>query len=359
MPVDLRARKLANLAVKFCIEAKPGDKVVISGAEESLPFLTELYKALVLNGSIPVIRFGLSNVSDFFYKYASKPQLEHFPNYWFDTVKSCQGYIGIDTDTNTRELTSADSKKLAARQKLLHPISDYIVNTRDKIKRVTIAYPCISHAQEANMSLTEWENFVYTSCLQDWSKLRKFALKLKSKFKEGSLVEIKGENINLKFKVHGKKAAYDLEKVENMPAGEVFMAPFRESLEGEIKFDYPIIEAGKKISGIYLKFEKGKIVDFDAEENKDYLKSLIETDENSHYIGEFGIGFNPKINKYSGILLFDEKINATIHLAIGMAYKENGGGNDSSVHLDIVKSMKKAKILVDNKIIQENGIWKI
>src|SRR3989338_6026442 len=326
MPVDLRTRKLADLAVKYCVLAKPGEKVIISGGTEALPFLQELYKAVILAKAIPIVRVNLPDVSDFFYKYANKEQLEYFPQYWMDTVLQVQFYIGIDTDTNTRELSSINPKKTTARQKILHPISDYIVNTRDKIRRVTIAYPCISHAQEAEMSLTEWENFVYNSCLPDWNKLKGLMSKLKSHFKEGSKVHLLGENVNLKFKVHGKKAATDLERVENMPAGELFMAPIRESLNGHIKFEYPAIEGGKEVSDIYLKFE---------------------------------IGFNPKITKFNKNLLFDEKINGTIHLALGMAYKENGGGNDSAIHWDIVKDMKKAKIIVDNKIIQENGIWKI
>lgn len=359
MPTDLRTRKLAQVAVKTCVEMKKGDKVIISGSEESIPFMIELYKAVVLGGGIPITRFNLPNVTDFFYKYADPEQLKHFPEYWFDTVKQAQCYIGIDTETNTRELTNCDSGKITERGKILHPISDYICNTRDKIKRVTIAYPCQALAQEAEMSLTEYENFVYGACLQDWTKIKALAKKVGSRFKEGSLVHLLGENVDLKFNVHGRKLASDLERVENMPAGEVFMAPVRESLNGEIKFEYPSIRDGKEVSGIYLRFEGGKVVEAKADKNEDYLKQMLATDENASYVGEFGIGMNPKITKYTNNLLFDEKIGGTIHLAMGMAYKENGGGNDSAIHWDIVKSMKKAKLIVDGKVIQENGEWKL
>ena len=359
MPVDLRTRKLAQLAVKFCVEAKKGDKVIITGSAESLPFLQELYKAVILNGSIPIVRILLPDVDDFFYKHANKEQLEEFPQYWMDTIKGAQCYIRAETTSNTRELTSADAKKVAKRRELLNPISSYVCNTREKIKRVTIAYPCPAMAQEASMSLSEWEDFVYSACLQDWSKIKHYAVKLKNIFKEGSKVEIIGENVNLKMRVHGKKAFSDLDKVENMPAGEFFMAPFRESMEGEITFDYPRIVSGKRVAGVYFKFSKGKIIEFDAEEGKEFLGEMLKTDENSSFIGELGIGFNPRITRYSNNLLFDEKIDGTIHLAIGAAYRENGGGNDSAIHEDFVKSMRKAKIIVDGKIIQENGKWKI
>lgn len=358
MPVDLRTRKLAQLAVKYSVGAKKGEKVILSGGVEAMPFLQELYKAVILNGSLPIVRVNLPDVSDFFYKYANKEQLEFFPQYWMDTILQAQCYIGVNTESNTRELTSADGKKVAERRKLLHPISDYICNTREKIRRCTIAYPCMALAQEASMSLNEWENFVYNACLQDWNKLGKRLDKIKSKFKEGSKVELIGENVNLKMKVHGKLCKADKGE-ENMPGGEIFMAPFRESLEGEIKFDYPIIESGKRIGGVYARFEKGKAVEVKAEEGEEFFKELLKTDENSCYIGELGIGANPGVTKYTNDLLFDEKIDGTIHLAFGAAYKDNGGGNDSAIHVDIVKSMKKGKIIVDGKVIQENGRWKI
>jgi aminopeptidase len=273
-------------------------------------------------------------------------------------VKNSQKYIGIDSSSNTRELSNCDSKKISARSKITSPISDYICNSRPKMKRCTVGFPCLALAQEAEMSLTEYENFVYGACLQDWNKIKILTDNILKKFKEGSSVHLIGENVDLKFKVHGKKANSDLD-FDNMPAGEVFMAPFRESLNGYIKFDYPAIKSGKEVTDVFLKFENGKVIEAKASKNEDFLKEMLNTDQNSSYVGEFGIGCNPKITKFTKNLLFDEKIGGTIHLALGMAYKENGGGNDSSLHWDIVKSMKKAKIIVDNKIIQENGIWKL
>jgi len=358
MPVDLRTRKLANLAVKYSIACKPGDKVIISGGAEALDFITELYKATILVKAIPIVKISPPNVSDFFYKYANKTQLEYFPDYWFNTVKQAQGYIGINTTTNTKELTSANSKKITIRQKILHPISDYIVNTKEKIRRVTIAYPVQALAQEAEMSLTEYENFVYQACLQDWKKLTKKLQKINTLFKKSKSVHLFGKNVDLKFSIAGKNSVLDDGK-ENMPGGEIFMAPVRESLNGYIKFEYPATYSSKEVTDIYLKFKNGKVIEYNASKNKDLLKAILETDENSSYVGEFGIGCNPKITKFTKNLLFDEKISGTIHLALGMAYKENGGGNDSAIHWDIVKSMKQAKIILDNKVIQENGKWKI
>ena len=208
------------------------------------------------------------------------------------------------------------------------------------------------------MDLTDYENFVYGACLQDWNKLGKKIKKILSVFKKGKKVHLVGEGVDLKFEIHGDKAASDLDG-DNMPVGEVFMAPVRESLEGWIEFDYPAIESGKEVTDIFLRFEKGKVVESSASKNEDFLKQMLATDENASYAGEFGIGMNPKIDKFTKNLLFDEKIGGTIHLALGMAYKENGGGNDSAIHWDIVKDMKNAKIILDGKVVQDGGIWKL
>ncbi len=358
MPVDLRTRKLAQIAVRYSVFVKPGEKVIISGGTEAIPFLIELYKEIILQKAHPFVRIGLPDVSDFFYKYATKEQIERFPDEWMETVKKADKYIGVYTVTNTRELTSANSKKITERQKIVHPISNYICNEKDKIRRCTIAYPVHAFAQEAEMSLTEYENFVYQACIQNWKKLGEQIDKIKNKFAKGKKVHLIGKGIDLKFSISGKNAVADKGK-ENMPGGEVFMAPVRKTLEGWIKFDYPAIEVGKEVTDIFLRFENGKVIESTASKNEDFLKEMLATDENASYVGEFGIGCNPKINKFTKNLLFDEKIGGTIHLALGDAYKENGGGNDSAIHWDIVKDMSKAKIILDGKIVQENGKWKI
>lgn len=358
MPLDMRTRKLAQQTIRYSVFVKPNEKVVISGGVEAVPLLIELYKEIILQKAHPIVRVGLPDVTDFFYKYATKEQIQRFPQEVMDLAKSADKWIGVVSDTNTKELTNCNSKKITERRKITHPLSEYVCNQKDEIRRCTIIYPVVALAQEAEMSLTEYENFVYSACLQDWQKLGKQMNKILKKFKENSKVHLIGENINLKFKVHGQRAIAD-KGHENMPGGEIFMAPLRESLNGYIKFEYPAIEAGKEVRDIELKFKDGKVIDAKATKNQDFLHEMIATDKNASYVGEFGIGFNPKINKFTKNLLFDEKINGTIHLALGAAYKENGGGNDSAIHWDIVKDMRKAKIVVDGKIIQENGKWKV
>ena len=356
--MDPRTKALAKLVVDYALKVKKNENVILSGGIEAEPFLLALYKEVILRGAHPSLRVGIREIAPFFFKHAKKHQIEKFPETFNYQVKNTQKYASILTKTNTRELANADPKKIAARQKVLNPISDYICNGKPDIHRCSVAYPCPALAQEAEMSMTDYENFVYGACLQDWNKIGKKMNRILKKFQKGKSVHLIGEGVDLKFDIHGDKIKSDLDG-ENIPMGEIFMAPVRESLSGWIKFDYPAIEASKEVTDIYLKFQNGKAIESSASKNEDFLKEILATDENASYVGEFGIGMNPKVNKFTKNLLFDEKMGGTIHLALGMAYKDNGGGNDSVVHWDIVKDMSKAKIILDGKIVQENAKWLI
>jgi len=356
--MDPRTRELAKLVVNYALNVKSGQNVMISGSTEAEPFIVELYKEVILKGAHPHLKISIPNLAPFFFKHAKKHQIEKFPELFDHAARKMNKYIGVSTESNTKELTSCDPKKITARAKVTHPISEYICNERDKIRRSSVAYPCPALAQEAEMSLTEYENFVYGACLQDWKKIGKHMNKILAKFHKGKSVHLIGEGVDLKFNIHGDKAMTDLEG-DNVPMGEVFMAPVRESLNGWIKFDYPAIRSGKEVTDIELKFENGKCIEAKASKNEDFLKEMLNTDENASYVGEFGIGMNPKVNRFTKDLLFDEKMGGTIHLALGAAYKENGGGNDSALHWDIVKDMKKAKIILDGKVIQDKAKWNL
>lgn len=358
MPIDLRNQKLAKLLVEYSVFAQKGENIILAGGSEAKDLILAVYKELILTGAHPVLRLGLPGMTPFFYKHAQDHQITKYPDLFEHAINKSHKYIGIGSESNTKELANCDPKKISARSKVTKKISDLICNNKPKMHRVSTMFPTQAIAQEAEMSLTEYENFFYNACLQDWKKLSKKFNKIKNKFKKNSKVHLVGNGVDLKFEVHGDKAAIDDAK-ENMPGGEVFMAPLRESVNGWIKFDYPAIRCGKEVTDIELKFENGKVIEAKASKNQDFLKEMLTIDENASYVGEFGIGCNPKVNQFTGELLFDEKMDSTIHLALGCAYKENGGGNDSALHWDIVKDMKQAKMIVDSKTIQENGKWKL
>ena len=246
MPLDLRTQKLAKLIVNYSLQIKAGENVIISGSREAEDFIVALYKEVILKKAHPILRVNIPGLSNFFYKHATKEQIEKFPDHFDYMVKNAQKYIGISTENNTKELTDCDSKKITAREKVMHPISDYIVNEKPHIYRVTVGFPCQALAQEAEMSLIDYENFVYNSCLQDWNILGKKIDKILSKFKKGNKIHLIGENVDLKFDIHGQKAVADKGE-ENMPGGEIFMAPIRESLNAYIIFEYPAVKVAGKV----------------------------------------------------------------------------------------------------------------
>ncbi|KKP88412.1 MAG: Aminopeptidase protein [Berkelbacteria bacterium GW2011_GWA2_35_9] len=355
---DIRTKKLAKLVVNYSLQVKRNENVVINGSTEAEKFIVELYKAVITAGAHPILRLTLPELGYFYYKHAQDHQILKFPDHFDYMVKNAQKYISIDTTPNTKDFSNIDPKKIVNRSKVTQPITNYIVNEHGKINRITVGFPCLALAQEASMSLSEYENFVFRACLQDWKTLGEMMDRILNKFKKGKKIHLVGENIDLSFDINGDKAIADKGE-ENMPGGEIFMAPVRESTKGWVKFEYPATKSDKEICDIFLEFKNGKVVKSSASKNSKYLREILNTDENSSYLGEFGIGLNPNINKFTNNLLFDEKIGGTIHLALGMAYKANGGGNDSAVHWDIVKNMKKARIELDGMVAQENGQWKI
>ena len=207
--MDERTKKLAKLLVNYSLKIKEGENVVISGGDEAKEFIIALYKEVLLKGAHPILRVNFKELDAFFYKYAKKHQIEKFPEHFDFMVRNAQKYIGINTELNTKDLAESDAKKITARRKVTKDISHYIVNQKDKIRRCTVGFPCVAFAQEAEMSLIDYEDFVFSSCLQDWDKLGKLIDKVLDVFRKGKKVHLVGENIDLRFDIHGSKAASD------------------------------------------------------------------------------------------------------------------------------------------------------
>jgi aminopeptidase len=203
------------------------------------------------------------------------------------------------------------------------------------------------------MSLKEFEKFIFSATLLDWKKLSKKMKKIADFLDKSDKIKVIGKETDLTFSIKGKKAI-PADGENNMPDGEIFTAINEKTANGTVYFDYPLRVFGKRIKNIKLWFKDGKVVKFNCSDNKSFNK-LIDTDKGGRYIGEFAMGFNPKINRFSDALLFDEKIFKTIHFALGNAYPECKGKNKSAIHEDIVKDMKKGKIFADGKLIYKDG----
>jgi len=349
---DPRVKKLAEILVNYSIKIKKGDLIELSFGVDAKELALEVYKLILKKGAYPITHAGVPGFAYSYYKNASKEQLTHFPKLAMMEAKMANGTISIGAEYNTKELTKIDPKKIAMRRKITRKVSDVHIK---KNNWVICEFPTHSLAQDAEMSLEEFEDFCYTATNQDWKLESAKQDKLKKVLDKGNQVRITGEDTDLTFSIKDRQGI-KCDGHRNMPDGEVFIAPVENSTEGYIKYTYPAIYGGREVSGIFLRFHKGKVVEAKAEKGEQFLKEMIKTDQGSCKLGEFGVGVNYNIKEFIKQILFDEKIGGTIHLALGMAYPEGGGRNKSAVHWDMIKDLRRdGKIFVDGKLIQKNG----
>ncbi|MFH1630652.1 MAG: aminopeptidase [Candidatus Aenigmatarchaeota archaeon] len=357
--VDPRIQALAKLLVNHSLFVKKNENVMISSDVGAAELVKELHKQIILKGAYPYTNVSLPGMGYTYMKHANAQQLKKFPKISFYTIKKMQKYIGISADHNTREFSNIDPKRISIRSKVTKPIGEYVVNAKPKIYRCSLDFPTNALAQDAEMSLEEYENFLFGACLLNWKKLAVFYHKVQKVFNSAKKIHIVGEDTDLNIIPHKNSFVIDDGK-ENMPGGEVFGAPEKFGVDGHIRFTYPAIRSGVEVQNIKAVFKKGRCIKATADKNEKFLNTMLDTDKGSRFIGELGIGMNPKVTKFTKNLLFNEKIGGTIHLAFGMAYKECGATNKSALHWDIVKDLRRGgEIIVDGKVVQKNGKWKI
>jgi aminopeptidase len=265
-------------------------------------------------------------------------------------------WIGIEAPENTRELTGLDQERLGRLQAGIRPHVERVFTF--ELKWVGCQYPTPALAQEAGMSLSEFEDFLYGSCLLDWKAEKERMSRYAKAFDEAKEVRIVAEGTDLTLGIDGRDGEVDAGGA-NMPGGEFFYSPLEDSASGTIAFtEFPAVYAGREVTGIRLRFEEGRVVDASADSNESFLLETLDLDDGSRRLGELGIGCNPRITRHMKNTLFDEKIDGTIHLALGNGLPEVGGKNVSQVHWDIVKDLREGgRIELDGKVVQESGKW--
>jgi len=348
--MDSRLFDLAKLIVHTSTKVKRGDNVIIQIVDEGQDLATEIFKEVVPVGGHPLILTTPSEATRGFYEIADDETIMTMPNHYFELVKASDVIISIRSNANTKSLSNVDPKRISTRSKTLKELQEERLSKRWCLTQ----YPTVGYAQDAEMSLREYEDFVYSAILIDWDEQIRVMQRLKEVMDKTDEVRLIGKDTDLTMSIKGRNAVVG-GPTHNVPGGEVFTAPIEDSAEGEIFFDLPAVVYGKEVEGIRLRFERGEVVDYSARRNEELLKSMIETDEGSRRLGELGIGTNKGIKAFTKNILFDEKISDTIHLAIGRAYKECRGVNESAIHWDMIKTMKPGRIIMDGMIAQEDG----
>lgn len=350
---DPRVKKLAKILVNHSLKVKRGETVLISSSSElAKPLVLEVFREVLISGGHPQTAVTFEETLDIFFRTAGRAQLTNFPRIKHYEAKNIDCFVRINAPLNKKALSSVDPRKMGTRMKTLRPIADVIVN---KKRWILTNYPTNALAQEADMSLTEYEGFLYGATNIDWEKVRAREMKLKRVLDRGREVRIVGKDTDLTIGIKGRKAQACYGR-SNMPDGEVFLSPVENSAEGHIYYEMPAIYQGREVTGIRLKFKKGKVVEASADKNKRFLTGMLDTDRGARYLGELGVGVNYGIKNFSKDILFDEKIGGTVHLAVGMSYRETGGKNRSAIHWDMIKDLRKGGALyVDGRQIQKNG----
>ena len=354
--IDPRVQKQAKILVDYSIKFKKGDNVVIVADFAAKPLVSEVYKLLIKKGAGEVkLHFDSSDLAEIYFKNASEMQLKHFPKIDDYEIKDADCYIRIISSTNTRGLTGIDARKISLRQKITKPISDYRV---EHTRWVITMFPTEAQAQEADMSLTDYENFVFNAINKvNWKEKHKEQEKLKKVLDETQEVRIVGQETDLHLSIKGRKAENAAGEF-NMPDGEVFTSVVEDSTNGYITYTYPAIYLGREFETVRLEFKNGKVVSATAVKNEADLKKILDIDSGARYIGELGIGNNYQIKKFTKDILFDEKIGGSIHIALGKGYKETLSKNESALHWDMIKDLRfGGELWFDDKLVQRDGKW--
>lgn len=362
--------KLAKIAVNYSLGVKKGDRIIISGPALAKELFQAMFREVIIAGGHPYLTPTIEGTQEIMYKYASEEQLTYMHNFLKIAFKECDGYVEVFGDYNTRKLSLVDPKKISiargspARRELLQTLMERV--TKKELAYLVMPYPCNSFAQEANMDLFSYFEFVQKALFLDkedpvkeWLDLEKNQERICDYLNNVDDVHLISEDSNLSMSVKGRKWINDCGHL-NLPDGEICTSPLENSVNGHIRFTYPGIFQGNEIENVYLEFKEGKVIKATADKGENLLKEILEV-ENANILGEFAIGSNYGIKYFTKNILFDEKIGGTIHCALGLGIPETGSKNISAIHWDILKDMKSpdSKIVADGKTIYEEGKWKV
>ena len=361
---DPRADNLAKILVGYSTGVKEGDKVVIDGESAAEPLLMAVYEEVLKVGAHPVMNVALDGQSVAYFKHASDAQLE-----WISPVSewlldNADVRIAIGAASNTRELSGVPPERQMRRQSATGELLGRAMerSANGELRWCYTLFPTNAYASEAEMSLTDYEDFYYGACLADdgdpltaWERASAETRRLAEWIQGHEEVRVIGEGTDIVLGVAGR-TFIPCDGRHNMPDGEFFTGPIEDSVEGEVTFHLPATIGGREVAGVRLRFEAGKVVDASAERGEEYLIKLLDTDEGARRLGELGIGTNYAIDRGTREVLLDEKLGGTVHLAVGRSYPESGGVNESAVHTDLVCDLRLGgRIVVDGEDFQVDG----
>lgn len=364
--VDARVEKLAKVLVNYSLGVKPKQWVRIDGSVQAAPLITAAYVEVLKAGAYPMPRVSLPGLSFLGMKYANEDQLRFVPPTQKLETERLDASLSIWGGSNTKEMTNVDPKKMAIARAASRPIFNrFLKRIGDgSLRWCGTQFPTEASAQDAEMSLFEYQDFVYGAGMLDkkdpvaeWQRVSARQAKMVEFLGRLRTIRIVGPDTDLTFNVAGRKWI-NCDGHENFPDGEVFTGPVESSAEGHIRYTFPAVYGGKEVQNVRLWFKQGRVVEAKADKGEEYLSSVLGTDPGARYVGELAFGTNYAITRFTKNTLFDEKIGGTMHIALGASLPESGGRNKSAIHWDMVCDTRKGfTVYGDGRPIMKDGKW--
>ncbi len=353
---DLRYTKLATLLVNYSTGLKKGDRILLDMIDVPDQFTIELIRAVRAAGATPFVETRHTRVGREQLLGITEAQAADIRDLELARMKKMQAYIAVRGSDNMNENSDVPSERMKLYTKMIRPVLDYRVN---KTNWCVLRWPSPSMAQAAGMSTESFENLYFDVCTMDYPRMAKAQTPLQKRMAKADRVQLKGPGTDLTFSIKGI-GAKKCEGTRNIPDGEVFSCPVKNSVNGVIQYNTPTLYAGTKFENVRLEFKQGKIVNATANNTKK-LNEILDTDAGARYVGEFAIGFNPHIQNPMCDILFDEKIAGSLHFTPGKAYEDCGNGNNSAIHWDMVLIQRPewggGEIWFDGELIRKDGLF--
>ncbi|MHB1394241.1 MAG: aminopeptidase [Clostridia bacterium] len=363
--VDARLTKLAKVLVNYSLKLKKGYLLVIESNTQCEPLAIEVYKEALAAGANPILTPVFEAYKEVLLRNGSEEQIMFSNPFTLEMVKRADAMLTIWAEINTKSLTSIDPIKLNLVSKSRKQMMDIFHERLEKgeMRWCGTQYPTYASAMDANMSLTEYEDFVFSSGYMDsaepakeWERIHNEQQRLVDYLNNKKTIEVKSKDTQLTFSTEGRKWI-NCDGTVNFPDGEVFTSPVENSINGHVRFSYPAIYMNREVEDVELTFENGRVVSAKAKKDEVFLNEILKTDEGAKAVGEFAIGTNYNIKQFTKNTLLDEKIGGTIHIAVGAGIGEAGGKNKSSIHWDMICDMSEGEIYADGVLFYKDGKW--
>ncbi|MEW6568828.1 MAG: aminopeptidase [Chloroflexota bacterium] len=362
---DPRLARLARLIVEYSTRIQRGDRVALEAEPVAAPFVLALYHSVLQAGGHPQVLITLPGQEDLLLRFGSDEQIDLPPLLRRYAYENFESRVYIHSLSNTKELANTDPARFARWRKAVGKVLQTQLDrgARGEFRWLTTLYPTAGYAQDAEMGLEEFEDFVFRACHVDeatpdpiayWQGANAEQQRAIEVLEGHDIVEVRGPSCDLSLSLKGRTFLNACGE-HNMPDGEIFTGPVETSVNGWVRFTYPAVYEGREATGVELRFVDGRVSQARAERGEAFLQEMLRVDDGARYLGEFAVGMNYGIQHFCRNTLFDEKIGGTFHVALGRGYPETGNHNQSGIHWDMICSLREGEIVADGEVVYRHG----